>query len=161
MEAVGSGSAASAATVSPDTNCCTVTELLTSGGTAYHIGFPGGGPFRDGPGPGTMEESISSGKEVNATLGSSASVSLSSVIASAQVSVSASLEASATTTVTSTFSKAIPSGKYLNAQFVSYGYKVPWKEVRVASSCAETTLYSGTATIPSNSIGWYNWTTTS
>jgi predicted RecA/RadA family phage recombinase len=152
--------AATAANAQPNTVCCQSTYYSTSNGGSVHMRFLTVPVFRDGPG-GTLTVTKSYSGSVSATISSGASVSVSGVVASAQVSVSASLTGELSTSATNQYSRKITSGKYGNAEYISYGDYIKWAEKRTNSNCTTTTLASGVLAVPTHTQGWYYWETSS
>jgi hypothetical protein len=148
------------AAVQPNANCCQVTYYTTSNGGAVHVRFLTVPVFRDGPG-GSLTVTKSYSGSASATVTAGASVSVDAVVASAQVSVSASLTAEISTAATNTYSHKITSGKFGNAEYVSYGDYIKWTHKRTNTDCSTTTLASGTLAVPSKTQGWYYWETSS
>ncbi len=156
----GAGSTAALAAPNVPMMCPPDVSVYISSKSAYFIGASGT-HFKDGPG-GTMTASVTKTSTISATLSSSAEVSASEIIASAKVSVSASVTGSVAIAVGHTYSHNITSNKYGNLQYGSHGYKVGWTKSRTNGNCkGETVLATGTATLPTDSVGWKYWETAS
>lgn len=116
--------------------------------------------LKDGPG-GSMTGSVQNSTSVAATMTVGASAELGGVIAKAKVEVSASLTSSVGITIGHSYTHTITAGKYGNMQYGSWGQQVNWKKYKNNANCTTTTVASGTARIPSTSVGWKYWETTS
>jgi hypothetical protein len=82
-------------------------------------------------------------------------------IAKAKVEVSASLTSSVGITVGHTYTHSIHSGKYGHMQYGSWGQQVTWTKYKNNASCTTTLAASGTARIPSSTVGSKFWETSS
>lgn len=152
---------APAGAASASTDACPVETLYAiTSNTSYHMRGTGLPIFKDGPG-GTMTGSVSAATSVSATMTVGASVELGNVIARAKVQVSASLTASVGITIGHSYTHTITAGKYGNMQYGSWGQQVNWTKYQDNANCTTTTLATGTARIPSTSVGWKYWETTS
>ncbi|MFJ2907624.1 hypothetical protein [Streptomyces sp. NPDC087212] len=153
---LGSGTA-SAAMAMPDT-CPTQITVSIASHSAYFL--PGTTAFKDGRG-GKITVSVTQAKTLSATLSASAEVSVSDVVASAKATVSKSVTGSVAVTVGHSYEHDISAGKYGNAQYGSWGYKVNWERIKENGNCTSTVLSGGTATLPVSSVGWRYWETSS
>jgi hypothetical protein len=156
----GGGSTAALAEPAAPMSCPPDVSVYITSSSGYFIGASGT-HYKDGPG-GTITASVTRTATISATLSSSAEVSASEIIASAKVSVSASVTGSVSIAVGHTYSHNISANKYGNLQYGTWGYKVNWKKSRTNGNCqGETTLATGTATLPTDSLGWKYWETSS
>jgi hypothetical protein len=116
--------------------------------------------FKNGPG-GTMTVSRSYSGTAGYIVTAGTSAEVGAVLVKAKVEISASLTTSNSTTATNTYTRKITSGKYGNAQYVSWGTIVKWQKIRINTNCSKTPLSSGTIRYPSTAEGWYYWETSS
>jgi hypothetical protein len=112
--------------------------------------------FRDGPG-GTMTVSVSVNSSISATITAGAKISVNELVADAEVTVSASITTSVGITVGHTYSRNITSGKYGNAQYGTWGYRLTWSQWERHNDCSLTELASGGGTAPTPAVGWQYW----
>jgi hypothetical protein len=154
----GAGSTAAHADTAVPLACPPDVSVSITSKTSYLIPASSS-TFKDGPG-GTISVSVTKASTISATLSSSAEVSTNEIIAAGKVSVSASVTGSVTVTVGHTYSHNITSNKYGNAQYGSWGYKVNWQKTRDNGNCkGVTVLATGTAKLPTSSLGWKYWET--
>jgi hypothetical protein len=157
--ASGGSAAAHADTVTPLACSPDVSVSITSKSSNF-IGASGT-RFKDGPG-GTISVSVTKDTTISATVSSSVEVDVSEIVASAKVSVSASVTGAIGISVGHSYSHDITKNKYGNLQYGTWGYKVNWEKTRTNGNCkGETVLASGTATLPTSSLGWKYWETSS
>ncbi|MGA8210184.1 MAG: hypothetical protein WB441_14775 [Nocardioidaceae bacterium] len=146
-----------AATASPAGACPRVPFYgLTS--SQVRIPFSGIPHFKNGPG-GSVTATRSTSKSVSFQVTAGAESEVGAVLAKAKVSVSASLTRSQSTDVVVSYHHSIPAGKFGNLRYVSYGRKVNWKKYVFDGSCRQHQIGSGTIKFPTQSEGWYYWTT--
>lgn len=112
--------------------------------------------YRDGPG-GTISVSTTQSATISASVSGTGSYEVGGIIAKAKVEISASLTQTVSISGTHTFTHAITAGKYGNAQYGSYGKKVTWRRYQDNSNCTTTLIASGTAFIPTNTVGFRYW----
>ncbi|MDT5041209.1 MAG: hypothetical protein QOE51_2194 [Actinoplanes sp.] len=156
----GAGATAAHADTAEPLSCPPDTSVSITSQYSYLIPASSS-TFKDGPG-GTITVSVTQASTISATLSSSLEVSTNEIIAAGKVSVSASVTGSVTVTVGHTYSHNISANKYGNAQYGSWGYHVNWEKTRDNGNCkGVTVLATGTATLPTSSLGWKYWETSS
>ncbi|MGC4949950.1 hypothetical protein ACLQ2N_27595 [Streptomyces sp. DT224] len=111
--------------------------------------------LKDGPGPATVKVKVERSGTLHHSISVSGEASVSGVIAQAKVSTGASVAKTASITVGHEVTKKVPSGKYLQSRYGSYGKKFNWRYYRVNGSCSTTTLATGYSDwAPTNEKGW-------
>jgi hypothetical protein len=139
---------------------CVVEDVYTiTSSQAYRKVAPGT-TFKDGPG-GTMTVTVQTASTLSTSVSASFSVSTSMLVAEANAELGTSLVTSKSVTVGHTYSREITSGKYGNVNYGSDGRKLWFSKYRMNANCTSTLIGSGTATAPSNSVGWKYWETSS
>lgn len=111
--------------------------------------------FKDGKGPGKVTVSVKKSGSLKYSFSVSGEASVGGVIAQAKVTTGASVTKTSTVTVGHKVTKNIPSGKYLQSRYGSFGKKFNWRYYRVNGNCSTTTLASGySAWAPTHENGW-------
>lgn len=116
--------------------------------------------LKDGPG-GKITGSVSIATTATATMTVGASAELGNIIAKAKVEVSASLSNSTAITIGHYYEHAITSNKYGHMQYGAWGNDVGWRKEQDTPKCTTVVVASGTARIPSSTVGWRYWETAS
>ncbi|WP_206318191.1 hypothetical protein [Actinacidiphila epipremni] len=117
--------------------------------------------LKDGPG-GSMSVSVTKAGTLSLSATGTAEFSTSALFAKAKVSVSSTVATSVSVTVGHTYSHTITAGKYGNAQYGSWGYKITWSEyINNGPACLSHLYATGSATLPTDSTGWKYWETAS
>ena len=146
--------------VTPQAACDQTVAYAITSSTDYHMRGIGLSILKDGPG-GQINGSVSVSTTVGASMTVGAEADLGAVIAKAKVSVSATLSASVGITIGHSYTHDITKNKYGNMQYGSWGKQVNWKKQQTLANCSTKVLASGTARIPTSSIGWKYWETSS
>ncbi|MFG2968370.1 MULTISPECIES: hypothetical protein [unclassified Streptomyces] len=151
------------AATAKSTKCPSTTYTIDSKKNYFIKSWWNGTHLKDGPG-GTITVSVTKSGTLSATASASTDVSVKAIVAKAKVSVSASVTASVSVTVGHQFSHDITKGKYGNAQYGSWGYKVAFTKKKVSYNgygyCSTHTSH-GTAILPTTATGWKYWETKS
>ncbi|WLW54850.1 hypothetical protein [Streptomyces sp. YU58] len=157
------GAAPADAVTAKDPKCPSTTYTITSKKNYFVKSWWNGTHLKDGPG-GTMSLSVTKSGTLSATASASTDVSVKAIVAKAKVTVSASVTTSVTVTVGHQFTHDITKGKYGNAQYGSWGYKVGFTKKKTSYNgygyCSVHTT-KGTAVLPTSSTGWKYWETKS
>jgi hypothetical protein len=111
----------------------------------------------DGPG-GTMTATVTKTSIITTSMSTTIGVTASEVLASSKIEVSGDIAASVRVTTGHTYSHNIRPGYYGHLAYGSRGYVVHWTKYVQNGSC-HTTSRSGTATLPTNAMGWNYWET--
>ncbi|MFE0348343.1 hypothetical protein [Streptomyces griseoluteus] len=117
--------------------------------------------FKDGPG-GSVTGSVTKTGTISASLTATGNVTIGAILAKAKTQVSASITGSVAIAVGHTYSHNIASKKYGHLQYGDWGYLVHWKKYRLDSdTCGGIVTASGTAKLPTHSVGFKYWETSS
>lgn len=108
-----------------------------------------------------MTVSVQTATTIAASGTVTAGASISGIVAQAKVEVSGKISKSQTVTVGHTYSHAIPASLYGNMQYGSDGYNVGWSYYFDGANCTTVRVSSGTAKLPTSTLGWKYWSTTS
>ncbi|MEU6220928.1 hypothetical protein ABZ845_25995 [Streptomyces sp. NPDC047022] len=138
------------------------TWYTITGKSAYFVpSWWNGTEYKDGPG-GSMTVSVTKAGTISASVTGSAEFSAGAIIAKAKTSVSATIGASFAITVGHQYSHDIARSKYGHLQYGSWGYKVSWAKYHTSGDgCRAVKAATGTATLPTKSVGWKYWETSS
>lgn len=128
----------------------------------YHVPSRWNGTtFKDGPG-GTMRVSVEKSGKIGVELSGSVEASADAIVAKSKVTFGVKVVGEVGVTVGHTYTHSIPARKYGHLQYGSWGYNVKWtKYATSADRCGKVKLGSGKAKIPTKSVGWRYWTTSS
>ncbi|MEV7401554.1 hypothetical protein AB0N93_14300 [Streptomyces sp. NPDC091267] len=120
-----------------------------------------GTEYKDGPG-GSMTVSVTKTGTITGTVTGSGEFSAGAIIAKAKTTVSVSIAASFAIAVGHTYTHDIGKKKYGHLQYGSWGYKLSWaKYASSADRCHIVKVSTGTAKLPTKSMGWKYWETSS
>ncbi|WP_234438750.1 hypothetical protein [Streptomyces sp. NRRL S-340] len=109
-----------------------------------------------------MTVSVTKTGTISATVTGCGEFSAGAIIAKAKTTVSVAIGDSFAISVGHQYSHEIAKNKYGHLQYGSWGYKVSWaKYASSADRCHIVKVATGTAKLPTKSMGWKYWETSS